>query len=403
MPETFVIVGAGQAGAQAACTMREHGFRGRVIVVGDESLPPYQRPPLSKKFLEHQVSVERLYLRSAGYYAKHNIELRLHAPVERIDRGAGRVHLRGGSRIAYDKLLLCTGSRPRALELPGSQCADVHYLRTLQDALRLRGKIARGRRLAIIGGGYVGLEVAATASAAGAAVTVYESAERILGRVTTGKVSRFFTDAHRLRGVDVRCNVRVTGFEGDERLAGVRCESGLETADLAVVGVGSIPNDELARSAGLPCDGGIVVDEHCRTVDPDIFAAGDCTSHPNALLKRRLRLESVQNAVDQAQVAALNMCGEARVYGEVPWFWSQQYEFKLQSAGIPDGYDEIEERGSVPGGTFALLYRRNGALLAVDAVNMPREYMAARKRIAEQGFAAAGPEARAPAAACSAY
>jgi 3-phenylpropionate/trans-cinnamate dioxygenase ferredoxin reductase subunit len=399
MPETFVIVGSGQAGAQAAGTLREHGFRGRVILVGDESLAPYQRPPLSKKFLEHLVSVERLYLRSAAYYENHRIELRLHAPVEAIDRAAGRLHLRGGTRIAYDKLLICTGSRPRTLDVPGSQSPDVHYLRTLQDALRLRGKLAPGRRVAIVGGGYIGLEVAATASAAGALVTVLESSDRILGRVTSEKVSRFFAEAHRRRGVDVRCNVRVTAFEAHERLSGVRCDSGLEPADLAVVGVGAVPNAELAQAAGLPCDGGILVDEHCRTADPLIFAAGDCTSHPNALLKRRLRLESVQNAIDQAQVAALNMCGESRAYAEVPWFWSQQYEFKLQSAGMPEGYDDIEERGSARDGSFALLYRRNNALLAVDAVNMPREYMAARKRIAEQGRASPLPGV-AGAAAC---
>ena len=388
MPETFVIVGAGQAGAQAAHTMRERGFRGRLIMVGDEPVAPYQRPPLSKKFLDNLVSVERLQIRPPAYYEMNNIELRLRTPVERIDRQAGRVHLRGGIRIAYDKLLLCTGSRPRVLDVPGNQSADVHYLRTLQDALRLRSKIARNRRIAVIGGGYIGLEVAATAAAAGAAVTILETTDRILNRVTTSEVSRFFADTHRRKGVDVRCNTRVVGFEVGERLAGVRCDDQLVKADIAVVGIGAVPNAELAHAAGLACDDGIVVDEHCRTTDPNIYAAGDCTRHPNALLKRRLRLESVQNANDQAHVAALNMCGEACAYAEVPWFWSQQYEFKMQSAGLCDGFDLIEERGSMASGSFALLYRKGSELLAVDAINMPGEYMAARKQLAENGIAA---------------
>jgi 3-phenylpropionate/trans-cinnamate dioxygenase ferredoxin reductase component len=384
MAETFVIVGAGQAGSQAACTLRERGFRGRLHLVGDESLAPYQRPPLSKKFLQHQVSVERLLLRPVSFYERNNIELRLHSPVERIDRQAGRIHLHGGARIGYDKLLLCTGSRPRALDLPGAQASDVHYLRTVQDALRLRGRIAAGRRIAIVGGGYVGLEVAATASAAGAVVTVLEATDRVLGRVTTAQVSAFFADAHRSRGVDIRCGVRVVAFDGAERLDAVRCEDGTVKADLALVGIGAVPNVELAQAAGLPCSDGIVVDENCRTADPAIFAAGDCTSHPSARLRRRIRLESVQNAVGQGHAAALNMCGEHSAYDEVPWFWSQQYEFKMQSAGALDGYDEIEQRGSIGSGSFALLYRKDSALLAVDAVNMPREFMSARKLISDQ-------------------
>ena len=386
MPETFVIVGAGQAGAQAAFTLRERGFRGRLIVVGEEPLAPYQRPPLSKKFLGNQVSVERLMLRPAAFYEKNNIELRLHSPVDRIDRAAGRIHLRSGSRIGYEKLLLATGSRPRALDLPGALGADIHYLRTVQDAMRLRGRLGPGRRLVIVGGGYIGLEVAATAAASGASVTVLETSARVMNRVTTLTVSNFFTDAHRSRGVEIRCESRVLGFEGAERLHGVRTEAGLVQADLAVVGVGAVPNVELAAEAGLACADGIVVDQACRTSDANIFAAGDCTSHPNAMLNRRLRLESVQNAVDQAHVAALNMCGETKAYNEVPWFWSQQYEYKMQSAGALDGHDEIEERGSIAEGSFALLYRRGKALVGVDAVNMPREYMAARKLLAEAGW-----------------
>ena len=396
--ETFVIIGAGQAGCQAGCTLRELGFRGRVVLVGDERQGPYMRPPLSKKFLAGELDEERLYLRPLSFFESSDIELMLDTSVESIDASAGRVHLDNGLRLGYDKLLIATGSRPRELHVPGSASCiptrgaprraggpDVHYLKTLDDSLRLRRAVGRGRRIAVVGGGYIGLEVAATASQAGAHVTVLEISDRVLNRVTTNILSRFIEDTHRARGVDILCNSRVLGFEGEERLETVVCEGRRIEADIAIVGIGAVPNVELAQLAGLSCSDGILVDEHCRTSDENIFAAGDCTSHPNRLVKRRLRLESVQNAVDQATAAAHNMCGDKRIYDRVPWFWSQQYEFKLQSAGVFDGHDEIVEVGRRDEGTFALLYRKAGALIAVDAVNMPRQYLAARKQIAERG------------------
>jgi 3-phenylpropionate/trans-cinnamate dioxygenase ferredoxin reductase subunit len=383
--QTIVIVGAGQAGAQAAYALREHGFVGRIVLVGDEGQAPYQRPPLSKNFLARELSVERLYLRPLSFYSSQDIELKLRARVERVDPQSSRILLHDGARIGYDKLLLATGSRPRVLQVPGSRGADIHYLRTVQDALRLRAQIAPGRRIAIVGGGYIGLEVAAIACAGGAVVSVLEAENRVLGRVTTSAVSEFFAAAHRAHGVAIRCNERVTAFEAGERLEAIVCGNATEIADLAIIGIGAEPNVELARNAGLACDDGVVVDEHCRTSYPNIFAAGDCTSHFNALLGRRLRLESVQNAVDQATNAAINMTGKECPYAAVPWFWSNQYEHKLQTAGSFDGYDEIEVRGSRESGRFALLYRKQGALLAVDAVNMPREYMAVRKELRESG------------------
>jgi 3-phenylpropionate/trans-cinnamate dioxygenase ferredoxin reductase component len=381
--EVIVIIGAGQAGAQAAYALREHGFAGRIILLGDEAQAPYQRPPLSKVFLVSGLSVERLYLRPLSFYASNDIELRLHEPVERIDPQSAQVVLHGGVRIGYDQLLLATGSRPRLLQVPGSRGTDIHYLRTIPDALRLRAKIGPGRRVAIIGGGYIGLEVAAIASGAGAIVSVLETEDRVLGRVTTSAISEFFTTAHRGHGVAIQCHNRVTAFEGGERLESIVWEHGNQKADLAVIGIGAEPNVELAKSAGLLCENGIRVDEYCRTSDPNILAAGDCTSHFNALLRRRLRLESVQNAVDQATTAAINMTGREYRYAEVPWFWSNQYEHKLQTAGSFDGYDEIEERGNLESGRFALVYRKQGALLAVDAVNMPREYMSVRRQLRE--------------------
>ena len=394
--EAVVIVGAGQAGAEAAVALREHGFAGRVVLIGDEGQPPYQRPPLSKAFLTGHLSVDRLYLRPAGYWAAHGIELRLHAQVERIDRRATRIQLSGGERIGYDKLLLATGTRARKVELPGARGPCVHYLRTLQDALRLRESVALGRRIAIIGGGYIGLEVAASAATAGATVTVVEAERGLLTRVTTPAIGEFFAAAHRRHGVAVLCDTRVTAFLGGERLDALATTRGNVAADLAVVGVGAVPNVELAQAAGLQCDNGIVVDEHCRTSDPCIFAAGDCTSHPNGWLKQRLRLESVQNAVAQGTAAALNIAGQPTRYAEIPWFWSNQYEYKLQTAGTFAGHDEIVERGERGSGSFALLYRRQGVLLGVDAVNMPREYMMARKQLSLQLLEGQAETPRAP-------
>jgi 3-phenylpropionate/trans-cinnamate dioxygenase ferredoxin reductase component len=387
---TFVIVGAGQAGAQAAFTLREHGFRGRIVLLGAEPHAPYMRPPLSKKLLAGELAEERVYLRSAAFYESHDIELKLGVAVEAIDAAAAHVHLANGLRLGYDRLLLATGMRARRLAVPGSAGPGIHYLRTLQDALRLREAVAPGRRVAIVGGGYIGLEVAATFAIGGARVRVLEIDDRVLGRVTTPTMSDFFANVHGAHGVDVRCGTRVLAFEGTDRLESVVCDAGRLDADVAVVGIGAEPNDAIASAAGLACDRGIVVDERCRTSDPNIFAAGDCTNHPSARFGGRLRLESVQNAVDQAAVAARNMCGDDRLYDKVPWFWSQQYEFKLQTAGVLDGHDEVEERGERDKGSFALLYRRQGRLVAVDAVNMPGEYLAGRRAIAERDRHAAG-------------
>jgi 3-phenylpropionate/trans-cinnamate dioxygenase ferredoxin reductase component len=388
--ETIVIIGAGQAGAQAAYTLREHGFEDRVVLLGNEAQAPYQRPPLSKAFLAHAQSVERLYLRPLSFYAAHDIELKLHTSVEGIERNAARIRLHGGESIGYDKLLIATGSRPRTLELPGSRGSDVHYLRTVQDAFRLRAKIEVGRRIVIVGGGYIGLEVAAVVSSAGASVTVLETEDRLMSRVTSRGISDFFAASHRAHGVVIQYDAEVRAFEGGERLEVVTYKDGSVKADVAVVGIGAEPNVELARNAGLACDNGIVVDEYCRTTDPSIFAAGDCTNHWNAALQRRMRLESVQNAVDQATTAALNMAGNECRYAEIPWFWSNQYEHKLQTAGCFAGYDEIEERGDRERGRFALVYRKEGELLGVDAINLPREYMSIRKELAAQHSREAG-------------
>ena len=392
-----MIVGAGQAGGQAAFTLREQGFGGRIVLVGNESHPPYMRPPLSKKFLAGDLAEERLYLRPPDFYSSHDIELRLGCGVEELDVRAARIDLADGGHLEYDKLLIATGARPRMLDVPGGRGPAIHYLRGLADSRRLRESFRPGSRIAIVGGGYIGLEVAATAATAGARVSVLEVGTRVLGRVTSPVLSAFLTGIHRSRGVEIRCDTRVVAFAGEGPVDAVVCDDpgGIVKADIVVVGIGAEPNDELARSAGLSCHDGIVVDERCRTTNANVFAAGDCTRHPNRLFGRALRLESVQNAVDQATVAALNMCGQDQVYAKVPWFWSQQYEFKLQSAGLLDAYDEFEERGDRESGSFALLYRKGGALVACDAVNMPGEYLSARREIEAQALVASADASRA--------
>ncbi len=397
----FVIVGAGQAGGQAASTLREQGFRGRIVLLGGEEHRPYMRPPLSKQVLADGHELDRVYLRPLTYYADRSIELRTGCRVVSIDRPARLLRLAcRSSPQPYDRLLLATGARPRLPTFFDAPHPQVHVLRTLDDALRLREQLRPGARLVVVGGGYVGLEVAAAAAQRGLAVTVLERAPRLLERVTTPEISAFFETEHRAHGVEVRCGAQVQGLSfADGRLQGVWVGSDVLPADLVLLGIGALPDDALAREARLECDDGIVVDEACRTSDPDIFAAGDCTRHPNALFGRRLRLESVQNAVDQATVAAMAMLGKATRYVRVPWFWSQQYGLKLQSAGLSEGCDEAIERGDHAAKRFARLYFRAGQLIGVDAINLPGEYLAARKAMAARGELPTAPAAPAAPAA----
>jgi 3-phenylpropionate/trans-cinnamate dioxygenase ferredoxin reductase component len=385
MTERIVIVGAGQAAGVAAASLREQGYGDAITIVGEERFPPYQRPPLSKNFLAGQMSAEQVLLKPEKFYAERNIELKLGARVEAIEREAMRVHLHGGETISYSKLLLATGSRPRKLCVPGADLAGAHYLRTLADVEAIRADMAPGKRAVVIGAGYIGLEAAAVAAKAGLNVVVLEAAERILGRVSGPVVADFFAEAHRAQGVEIRCEMRIQALEGSARVASVVCSHGPVPADLVIIGVGIEPNVELAAEAGLACDNGIVVDEFTRTADPNIHAAGDCTNHPNALLGARLRLESVQNAIDQARAAASNMCGKERAYGELPWFWSNQYDLRLQIASLSQGHDATLMRGSPAARAFSVMHLRDGKLIAVDTVNAPRDHLAFRKLIAACG------------------
>ena len=380
---TTIIAGAGHAGGQTAISLRQAGYDGRIVVCGDEPVPPYQRPPLSKKYLSGDLAVERVFLRPETFYASNDIELRLGNAVRRINPSAMTAVLDDGDSLEFSDLVIATGSRPRRLDIPGSNLANIFYLRCLRDSDALRAALVPGRRLAVVGGGYIGLEVASTAKTLGLDVCVIEAQERLLARVTAPEMSAYYARAHRSRGVDVRLSAGVDAFEGQGAVESVNCGTESIPADVVVVGIGIVPDVRLAESAGLRCNDGIVVDEQCRTSAAHVYAAGDCTRHPNPVLGRELRLESVQNAMEQAKTAAANIAGTPSTYAQVPWFWSDQFDIKLQMAGISQGYDALVQRGSMDEDDFAMFYLADGALIAVDAVNRPREFMACRKLVAE--------------------
>ena len=388
MLEQIVIVGAGQAAVQAIDTLRRKGFTGKLVVLGDAPWPAYQRPPLSKKYLAGALDRDRLAIRPLKFYDDRAVDLRVGHRVEEISRPNQRVRLGDGTDLPYDSLLLTTGSRPRVLTVPGYDLAGVHSLRTIEDVDRLRPDLAPGRRLVVVGGGYIGLEVAATALELGVDVTVLEMADRVMNRVTCPQVSAFYANEHARHGVRIVCNARVRAIAKDERSGRVRAvltdDGGEYQADTVVVGVGVVPADELAMACGLECSNGIVVDEHCRTLDAAIYSAGDCTSHPSPHYGRRLRLESVDNAFEQATSAAANMLGAAVPHNKVPWFWSDQFDLKLIIVGLTHEHDAVVIRGDPASRSFTACYLRGGELVAVDTVNSPKDQMAARKLIAER-------------------
>ena len=381
-----VIVGGGHAGGQAAASLRQDGYAGPVLLLAEEPHLPYQRPPLSKQYLAGEWDLERVRLRPAAFYQDRDIDVRSGARVAGIDAAARTVLCEDGATVRYQRLLLATGARARTLDVPGAGLPGVHCLRTVADAAAIKAELEPGGRLAVVGGGYIGLEVAAVAASMGLSVTVLEMEARLLKRVATPAMSAFYERTHRQRGVAVYTGAEVVAFAGaGGRLTAVECANGERVAaDVAVVGVGVAPNVELAAAAGLACDDGIVVDEHARTSDPNIYAAGDCTNHPNPILGRRLRLESVPNAMEQSRVAAANMAGARRTYAAVPWFWSDQYDLKLQMAGFPEAQDEAVVRGDPAERRFATFYLRRGRLAAAEAVNCPREFMAARQLLGKR-------------------
>ncbi len=399
MTQTCIIVGAGHAAAQLAPSLRQEGWEGNILIISDEPYIPYHRPPLSKALLAGEKNLSEILIRPEAIYEKHNIHFRLSTRVESIQPTEKTITLHDGEQLAYDKLALCTGSRVRKMPI-GAGLAGVHYLRNIQDVEAIKADIHPHARAVIIGGGYIGLETAAVLKKLGLQVTVVEMMDRVLQRVASSEVSEFYTRVHAEEGVRIETGKVVGAIEADPqaqtaheltpreltpRVQQVICTDNTRyDADLVIIGVGVVPNTELAETAGLAVDNGIVVDELARTEDPHIVAAGDCTNHPNKLLGYRLRLESVPNATDQAKTAAASICGKQKPYCSLPWFWSDQYDMKLQIAGFNQGYDKVVLRGdNQTGRGFVAWYLRAGKLLAADCVNRPKEFMLAKQLLSK--------------------
>lgn len=378
-----VIIGGGLAAARAAKAMRDKGFDGRITIIAAESHAPYDRPPLSKAVLLGEAPLDSTRLLTPELIREKEIELRLGTVAQAIDRASRRIVLGDGDAIAYDKLLLATGARARRLALPGSDLAGLFYLRGLDDCAALGGALRPGAAVAIVGGGYIGLEVAASARRRGCAVAVLEAQPTVLSRVAPPELAAWFAALHRARGVDVLTGVTVAGFGGTGgRVDHVQLADGRRlAADAVVIGAGAVPNAELAAAAGLPVQNGIVVDEQGRTADADIFAVGDVANHPNALLGRRVRLESWQNAQNQALVAAAAMCGGDARYAEIPWFWSDQYDVNLQIVGLPNAWDRIVVRRYENEGSLAFIQMKDGRVVGGHAINAPRDIPVLRQLI----------------------
>lgn len=378
----LLIVGASYAGVQTGISAREKGFQGPIRIVADEVHLPYQRPPLSKAFLSGDATHSSLFLRGDDYFQKQGIEMVLGHRAVHLDRDAQRVTLEGGEQLPYDTLLIATGSRARKLAVPGHDRDGIVYLRTLDDALHLKPRLEAAHDVVIVGGGFIGLEVASTAAKAGKKVTLIEAQSRLLERAVSPLISQFLLDIHRSHGVDIRFNTGVVGIEGAGAVNEVICSDGSRVrADLTVVGIGGIANDDLAVQAGIASNNGIDVDAHGQTSVPNIYAAGDVSNHHNVFAGRRVRLEAVQNATDQGKAAGAAIAGKPEPYEAVPRFWSDQYDAKLQIVGLSAPTDSAVIRGSMDDGKFSVFYYRDNKLTAVDSINRPGDQMIARRLI----------------------
>ena len=385
MPEPAVaIVGAGQAGFQAAASLRQEGYAGRIVLIGDEPVPPYQRPPLSKSYLARESGLDELWLRPETFYTQHQIDLLAGEIVTEIDRTERQLRLASGSALSWDHLILATGARFRPLAVPGAELDGVLPLRTLADADILRERLDQARDVVVVGAGFIGLEFASVAIAHGAAVHIIEVTQHPMGRVVSATISKFFCEAHRRWGAEVSLGAGVTRVLGaGGRVSGVETTDGRHLpADLALICIGVIPNAELAGEAGLAVDNGIVVDEYLATEDAAIFAIGDCANFPTPFAIGRIRLESVQNAVDQGRCVAANIAGKPAPHDKVPWFWSDQGDLKLQIAGITAGHDAAVLRGDPDSGHFSVFCYRGGRLIGVESVNQAADHVVARRLLA---------------------
>jgi 3-phenylpropionate/trans-cinnamate dioxygenase ferredoxin reductase component len=380
--QTFVIIGAGQAGGWAAKTLRDQGFEGRVIIVGDEDFAPHERPPLSKEVLLGDAEKESCLLWPPGTLEDADIEMRLGVSVKSIDADSYTMSLANGETLAWNKMLIATGGRARSLDVDGVDLDGVYTLRTIEDAEGIRARLTAGAKVLVIGAGWIGLEVAAAARKRDASATVVEVADRVCARALTEDMSQWVHALHERHGVDIRLTTAFSHFAGDGKLQKAVLGDGSEIdCDIAVIGIGLIPNTELAESAGLDIENGIVVDENGQTSHPDIFAAGDVTNHPNALLGRRVRLESWENAQNQAINSAKAMLDIKEPYSEIPWFWSDQYDANIQMMGLPEEWDQTVTRGDRDAGEFIEFYLKDGELQGAAAINNPRDLRFTRRMI----------------------
>ncbi|MGZ4127623.1 MAG: NAD(P)/FAD-dependent oxidoreductase [Actinomycetota bacterium] len=378
---SIAIVGANLAGGRAAETLRAEGFDGRIALIGEEPHRPYERPPLSKEFLRGEQPLDKAFLRAEEWYADNEVELLLGVRAERIDLGDRAVELAGGNRVSYDKLLLCTGGRPRMLPIPGATLPGIATFRTMGDARALSDVLKPGAHVVVVGAGFIGSEIAASARTLGCEVDLFEAEAVPLVRALGEQIGRIHGEIHRENGVRLHTAIRVEGFEGDDRVRRVNTSEGPFEADVVVVGVGIAPNVELAQDAGLEVKNGIVVDELCRTSAPDVFAAGDIANHPNPYMGEHIRVEHWQNAQNQGAAAARAMLGGTEPFAEVPWFWSDQYDLNLQMAGHPLRWDELVFRGDVDARKFSAFYLDHGKLVAAVGFNKGKDVRGARALI----------------------
>ena len=380
--EKLIVIGAGQAAIQCITSLRKEGYSGSITLVGEENHLPYQRPPLSKGFLSGSTIQDRLYLKKIEFFQENSIQLNLGVKATRIDRNKCIVHLSDKKSIGYDKLVIATGSKVRKLKFPGSELEGIHYLRGIDDAELLKESLVTSKSLVIVGAGYIGLEVAAVATEFDTKITVIEMAERVMNRTVDPIISDYYQKLHAKNGVEFIFNESIEKVEGKKIVERVLCSSNSSIqADTLVIGAGVTPNVELAEESGLNCENGIWVDEFGQTEDKKIFACGDCTNHPNEKLNRRLRLESVHNAMEQSKTVAYSIMNNRVAYNQVPWFWSDQYDHKLQIVGLSGEHDEVLIRGQQEEQKFMLFYLKEEKLIAVDAINNPKEFLICRKLV----------------------
>ena len=380
----MVIIGCGQAGGQAAASLRQEKYEGPITMIGQEPYIPYQRPPLSKQYLSGEQEKEKLSLRQESFYSEKEINLKLETSVLSLDPHKKELLLENDETVTYDKLLVATGGRPRKLEVDGHTLKGIHYLRNIDDVDAIKTQMSTSQNLVIVGGGYIGLEVASVAIKRGLKVSVLEMESRILERVTTEEMSAFYHQLHTDEGVNILTSTQAKAFKGSDTVERVVCSDHEIPADLVIIGIGILPNTEMAEAAGLETNNGLVVDEQCRTSNEHIFAAGDCTNHPNPILNRRLRLESVPNAMEQGRVAASNMLGGSKSYASMPWFWSDQYEHKLQMVGFSKDSDQSVVRGDMESKSFTVFYLKDDSIIAADSVNNPKEFMASKQLVGKK-------------------